>query len=137
MPGDHRIRQHEDERLGPMAPKLMESNPEDPIEWVQAWTGLAALVDRQLLQKGGNFESQIVTRCEIGSQVREHRKREWKHHFDATALPHSANRGASSKFVIPLSNDILMTDRSLLFRASSGRIFLQLLMPLGGIVNLG
>ena len=64
MPGDDRLRFHDEEDLPPTGPCLMQDRPEQPIQCSYGRSGPAPFQDGYLLAKRQHFESNVPTVAE-------------------------------------------------------------------------
>ena len=72
MPGNHRLRLHDDKGVGPARPKTAKRYPEEPIEVAQFGTCLFPFEDSELLAKGGHLQAEVMPREEEGAKVSQH-----------------------------------------------------------------
>jgi len=62
MPGNHRLRLHDDQGLSPTRIHPAARSPEEAIEAMQPGVGLLPLENGELLPKSSGFQSELVTR---------------------------------------------------------------------------
>ena len=100
MPGNYRLRLHNDKCAGPARPKTAERYPEEPIEAAQFRTCLFALEDSELLAKGDHLQAQIMPRQKKGAQVSQHGKTEPDHSSDLKRIwmAFAATASVSSRY---------------------------------------
>ena len=82
MPGNYRLRLHDDKCVCPARPKTAERYPEYPVEAAQFRTCLFALEDRKLLAKGDRLQAEVMPWEEKGAKVSQHGKTEPDHSSD-------------------------------------------------------
>ena len=105
MPGNHRLRLHDDQGLSPTRIHPAERSPEEAIEVMQPGVGLLPLKNGELLSKSNGLQSEFVTRNEEGAKVGDHREGKRKHRL-ILLEPHPLPK---SNPLILLTNSILMT----------------------------
>lgn len=82
MPGNYRLRLHDDKCVGPTRPKTAERYPEEPIEAAQFRTCLFAFEDSELMSKRGRFQAKVMPWEKEGAKISQHGKTEPDHSSD-------------------------------------------------------
>ena len=74
MPAENFLRLDDQECRAPLTPDFGEPDPEEAISQAQLRSGMAALINGQLLSEGEVLQSQTLTVSECGGEYRDKSK---------------------------------------------------------------
>jgi hypothetical protein len=86
MPGNYRLRLHDNKCVGPARPKTAERYPEEPIEAAHFRACLFAFEDSQLMAKRGRLQPKVMPLEKVGAKLSQHCKTEPDHSSDLKRL---------------------------------------------------